>query len=201
MAEGLVGIIQVQVILKLREWVCSHGPQLLQFILQCLEQGLQRLLGETLKSQIYLPTAGLPLLADFPPNAPLSSLIKRLFPLPLNTSRNSSSSLDPTFFHANCYQRPSRAVPTLSRSLCLTTALDRIVFFSSNSSSTRTLRKATGCTSPCLIHSLYGSELPLPPKGWHKARLFPQLAQSWKLSRESPLLLLPIIENQSSQQH
>lgn len=139
----------------------------------------------------------------FPPNAPLSSLIKRLFPLPLNTSRNSSSSssLDPTFFHANCYQRPSRAVPTLSRSLCLTTALHRIVFFSSNSSSTRTLRKATGCTSPCLIHSLYGSELPLPPKGWHKARLFPHLAQSWKLSRESPLLLLPIIENQSSQQH
>lgn len=41
LAEGLVGIIQVQVILKLREWVCSHGRQITQFILQRLERGLE----------------------------------------------------------------------------------------------------------------------------------------------------------------
>ena len=30
------------------------------------------------------------------------------------------------------------------------------------------------------------SALPLPPQGWHKAQLFPLLAQCWKLSQESP---------------
>lgn len=81
MAEGLVGIIQVQVILKLREWVCSHGPQIPQFILQCLEQGLHRLLGEIQRSQIYLPIEAPPLLTDFSPILPYLYLSKLFFPL------------------------------------------------------------------------------------------------------------------------
>lgn len=192
LAEGLVGIIQVQVILKIREWVCSHGPQTPQFVYFTVSK--------TRTAEIVrwdTEITNLPPHRDtssshrFPPNTPSSLLIQRLCLLPLNTSRNSSSSSSPEaqhirFFHANCYQRPSRAVPTLSRNLCLTTALGRTVFLSWNRSSTRTLQKATGCTSPCLIHSLYGSELPLPPNGWHKARLFPQLAQYWNLSQESP---------------
>lgn len=91
LAEGLVGIIQVQVILKLREWVCSHGPQIPQFILQCLEQGLHRLLGEIQRSKIYLPTEAPPLLTDFSQYSLIFTYPEIMLPLPLNTSRNSSS--------------------------------------------------------------------------------------------------------------
>lgn len=83
LAEGLAGIIRVWVIVKLRVWVCSHGPQILQFILQCLEQGLQRLLGETQRLQIDLPTEVLPLLTDFPPVFPYIHLSRDCFPSPL----------------------------------------------------------------------------------------------------------------------
>lgn len=83
LAKGLVGIIQVPVILKFRQWVCSHGPQILQFILQCLEHGLQRLLGETQRLQIYLPTEVLPLLTDVPPILPYLYLSRYCFSSPL----------------------------------------------------------------------------------------------------------------------
>lgn len=82
LAEGLVGIIEVQVILKLWEWVCSHGPQILQFISLCLEHGLQRLLGETEKSQIYLPTETLPLLINFPQYSLILTYPEIVFPPP-----------------------------------------------------------------------------------------------------------------------
>lgn len=120
LAEGLAGIIQVWIVLKLREWVCSHGPQILQFISLCLEHRLQRLLDETQRSQIYLLTEMLPLLTDVPPILPYlylsrdcvpSSLIEAGTPPPPRQRHNMSDSFMPIAIkgHQELYQ-PSQGV-------------------------------------------------------------------------------------------
>lgn len=205
LAEGLAGIIRVWVIVKLRVWVCSHGPQILQFILQCLEQGLQRLLGETQRLQIDLPTEVLPLLTDFPPVFPYIHLSRDCFPSPLIQAgtppppcrrHNMSDSFMPVAIkgHQELYQ-PSQGVSAWPQ-------LWTESFFSPETEAAPGLRgrrqaaPAPAWYTPCMALS--------SPSLWTagtKPGCFHSRPSAGSFPKNHPPLLLPIMENQSSQQH